>query len=186
MKGLSALERNKPASRTQLTLQRLQGISMLVFYPLEFISFFSAPFAPLLAPRWITFQQGGKAALWSIRAWLVYVLAQVALLIRERNAIAKREATEIEMKVVGADTDDDVEMTTEEKEALRASKERTNKRKEQIVYQLVANVSRLPVIFHWCVHCTRSASAKSRLTNVSLFVQTRSLEGGIYPYEVRP
>lgn len=126
---------------------------MLVFYPLEFASFFSAPWAPILAPRWITFEQGGKAALWSIRAWLVYVLAQVALLIRERRAIARREAVEVEMKVVGASVneDSDVEKTAEEEEALRVSKEKTNKRKEQILYQLVANVSRLPVIVHWYV-----------------------------------
>lgn len=152
LKGLSALERNKPASRTQLTLQRLQGISMLVFYPLEFISFFTAPFAPVLAPRWVSYQTGAKAALWSIRAWLVYVLAQVALLVRERKAIAKREAIEVEMKIVGAmNGDDEIEKTDEEEEALRASREKTKKRKEQIVYQLVANVSRLPVIFHWYV-----------------------------------
>lgn len=149
MKGLSALERNKPASRTQLTLQRLQGISMLIFYPLEFVSFFSAPFAPVLAPRWITPKQGGQAALWSIRAWLVYVLAQVGLLIRERDAIRKQEQAEIEVKVVGSKGE--LEMAAaEEQEAVRASKERTARRKTQIAYQLVANVSRLPVIMHWC------------------------------------
>lgn len=150
MKGLSALERNKPASRTKLTLQRVQGISMLIFYPLEFISFFSAPFAPVLAPRWITPKQGGQAALWSIRAWLVYVLAQVGLLLGERETIRKEEA-EARAKVVGGGKGV-VEMATpEEQEAARASKERMASRKTQIVYQLTANISRLPVIMHWCV-----------------------------------
>ncbi|KAF8317102.1 hypothetical protein DL93DRAFT_2077251 [Clavulina sp. PMI_390] len=148
MKGLSALERNKPTSRLQLTLRRLQGISMLIFYPLEFMSFFSAPWAPVLAPRWISFQTGNKAALWSIRAWLVYVAAQVALLLQEQHAIASKEASESEKS------------TAAEGEEARIQREKTAKRKEQIMYQLVANVSRLPVIVHW------------------------SVEGGVYPYEI--
>jgi len=158
MKGLSALERNKPASQTQLTLQRIQGISMLIFYPLEFISFFSAPFAPVLAPRWITPKQGGQAALWSIRAWLVYVIAQVGLLVREREAIREQEM-EIQVKVPGNEKELEA-ATPEEHEATRAEKERKTRRKMQIIYQLAANVSRLPVIMHW------------------------SVEGGIYPYEI--
>jgi len=155
MKGLSALERNKPASQTQLTLQRVQGISMLVFYPLEFISFFSAPFAPVLVPRWITPKQGGQAALWSIRAWLVYVIAQVGLLVREREVIRGQE-----MEIRAKDSGNEKVATPEEHEAIRANKEGTTKRKMQIVYQLAANLSRLPVIMHW------------------------SVEGGIYPYEI--
>lgn len=150
MKGLSALERNRPPSRTQLTLQRIQGLSMLVFYPLEFISFFTAPWAPVLS-RWVTPKQGAKAAIWSVRAWGVYVLAQVLLLLGERTAMREREAEKAKGKGVAEQERDE--------EAMRVEEERIRKRKAQIVYQLVANVSRLPVIAHW------------------------SFENGVYPYE---
>jgi hypothetical protein len=161
---------------------------MLIFYPLEFVSFFSAPFAPVLAPRWITPKQGGQAALWSIRAWLVYVLAQVGLLIRERNAIRKQEQAEIEVKVAGSKGE--LEMATPEEKAIRVSKERTARRKAQVAYQLVANVSRLPVIIHWCVSFMpvfKIDSAEQDLIVFSSHVFScviRSVEGGIYPYEV--
>ena len=183
MKGLSALERNKPASQTQLTLQRVQGISMLIFYPLEFISFFSAPFAPVLAPRWITPKQGGQAALWSIRAWLVYVIAQVGLLVREREAIREQE---MEIRAKASGNEKELEAATpEEHEAVRAEKERTTRRKTQIVYQLVANVSRLPVIMHWCVSFTDTIYwSGSNCPFIAVLCVIRSVEAGIYPYEV--
>jgi hypothetical protein len=135
MKGLSALERNKPDSITQLNLQRIQGLSMLIFYPLEFLSFFSAPWAPVLtSARIITSKQGTKAALWSIRAWLVYTVVQVLLIGREWQTIRAKEAQ--------TDT-----VTDEDEE--QAAREKTAKRKEQIWYSAVANISRLPVIVHW-------------------------------------
>ncbi|KAJ6617544.1 hypothetical protein B0H10DRAFT_1306727 [Mycena sp. CBHHK59/15] len=75
IKGLSALERHKPESRLILNLQRLQGLSMLVFYPLEYVSFFSAPFAPLLrispaaAMRPSCGASAHGASTWPSRSW---------------------------------------------------------------------------------------------------------------------
>jgi len=64
------------------------------------------------------------------------------------------------MEIRAKDSGNEKVTTPEEHEAIRADKERTTKRKMQIVYQLAANLSRLPVIMHW------------------------SVEGGIYPYEI--
>lgn len=127
--ALAAQERNPPASRTQLTLQRLQGISMLVFYPLEYVSFLSSPFAPLIPTSVVPPSLSGKAQLWSVRAWGVFVALQIMLLRNELAGILRNEAT------------------NHEKEAVDLEKGR--KRKELIKYQLVANISRLPVIIHW-------------------------------------
>lgn len=173
MKGLSALERNRPASRTQLTLQRIQGLSMLVFYPLEFVSFFTAPWAPVLS-RWVTPKQGAKAAIWSVRAWGVYVLAQVLLLLGERRAMREREAEKGKGKGVAEEERDEV--------AMRVEEERVRKRKAQIVYQLVANVSRLPVIAHWSEILSSGSDLPTHPYALSPF---RSFENGVYPYEVR-
>ncbi|KAJ7449306.1 hypothetical protein FB451DRAFT_1187396 [Mycena latifolia] len=125
LKGLSALERSPPESRLALNIGRLQGLSMMVFYPLEYISFFSAPFAPLLRISPVTSM---KAQLWSVRSWGVWVALRVVELVYEWSALVKKEP---------AASEDD----------LKAIK----KRKHAILYQLAANISRLPVITHWSV-----------------------------------
>jgi hypothetical protein len=126
LKTLSALERARPTSRTQHNLQRLQGISMLIFYPLDYVSFFSSPLAPLLHGLGPTISR--KAQLWSIRAWGAYVGLQIMSLVNEWRAQVSKGVK---------DSDDDWV-------AVR-------KRKQAIACQLVANVSRLPVILHWSV-----------------------------------
>ena len=131
LKALSALERSQPASRTQLTLQRLQGLSMLIYYPLEYVSFFTSPFAPLLPG--VSPQTSAKAQLWSIRAWGVYVALQILLLRHEWKLISRPEYED----------DSTTDVKAQNNAALR-------KRKLAIVCGLVANISRLPVILHWC------------------------------------
>ncbi|KAK7048500.1 hypothetical protein R3P38DRAFT_1867872 [Favolaschia claudopus] len=126
MKSLSALERSPPASRIALNLGRLQGLSMIVFYPLEYISFFSAPFGgPILR---ISPSAAMAAQLWSVRAWGLFVALRIAELCLEWMALVHKESEATE-------------------DTLKAIK----KRKHAILYQLFANVSRFPVILHWSV-----------------------------------
>jgi len=127
IKGLSALERKRPLSRTQLNLQRLQGISMLAFYPLDYLSFFSSPPAPLL--RGVSATTSRKAQLWSVRAWGIFVGLQIACLMADWRDQTSKSIKE------GEDGD---------YAAIKT-------RKRTIVYQLLANVSRLPVILNWSV-----------------------------------
>lgn len=97
---------------------------MIAFYPLEYISFFSAPFSgPLLR---ISPAASMKAQLWSVRSWGIYVALKIVELSNEWKALIQkeREATEGTLKAV-------------------------KERKQAILYQLVANISRLPVIMHW-------------------------------------
>lgn len=128
IKGLSALERSRPASRTKLNLERLQGLSMLIFYPLEYISFFSSPLAPVL--KGVSPNDSLKASIWSVRAWGTYVVLQVALLIGEWRELVKTGRA----------------LSRGESDADPMA---VRKRKQAIAYQMVANVSRLPVILHW-------------------------------------
>ncbi|KAJ6475727.1 hypothetical protein C8R47DRAFT_985958 [Mycena vitilis] len=124
-KGLAALERSRPESRLALNIGRLQGLAMMAFYPLEYISFFSAPFAPLLR---ISPAAQMRAQLWSVRSWGIFVVLKIAELCTEWMSLARKErgATEDSLKAI-------------------------QKRKSAIRYQLVSNVSRLPVIMHWSV-----------------------------------
>lgn len=130
IKGLSTLERSRPASRTKLNLERLQGLSMLIFYPLEYISFFSSPLAPVL--KGVSPNDSLKASIWSVRAWGTYVVLQVALLIGEWRELVKTGRA----------------LSRGESDADPMA---VRKRKQAIAYQMVANVSRLPVILHWYV-----------------------------------
>ncbi|KAJ7318142.1 hypothetical protein DFH08DRAFT_400978 [Mycena albidolilacea] len=126
MKGLSALERSPPASRLALNIGRLQGLSMIVFYPLEYISFFSAPFGgPLLR---ISPDAAMAAQLWSVRSWGVYVALKIVELWHEWTSLIQKES-----------------------DATEDAHKAIQKRKRAVVYQLVANISRLPVIMHWSV-----------------------------------
>lgn len=99
---------------------------MLAFYPLEYLSFLSSPFAPVLP---ISPSLSGKAQLWSVRAWGVFVALQIMLL--------RNEFVGLDRQVEG--------------DKGKSDAEKTRKRKEIIKYQLAANISRLPVIIHWCV-----------------------------------
>ena len=104
---------------------------MLAFYPLEYISFFTSPWAPLLTGR-INKKLELRAGLWSVRAWGIYTMLAVGLLGGEWVELGRKEVgLEMEGK--------------EEKEELLKIK----KRKKHLVYQFIANLTRLPVILHW-------------------------------------
>ncbi|RDB18058.1 hypothetical protein Hypma_000896 [Hypsizygus marmoreus] len=135
LKGLSALERHRPKSRFQLNLQRLQGISMLFYYPLDYLAFFSSPLAPLLPG--VSPQTSAKATLWSIRSWGVYVFLQTVQLLGEWKEVAQKELAL--KKAPEHDANWNVEAAA------------AGKRKQAVCYQLAANISRLPVILHWSV-----------------------------------
>lgn len=107
---------------------------MLIFYPLEYISFFTSPFAPLLPPSVVSPGTGMKAGLWSVRSWGVYTALQVLLL---RNEWVELDTKQ--MRLEGS-----LEGGKQDELAV------VKKRKEHIKYQLVANIARLPVILHWC------------------------------------
>jgi hypothetical protein len=99
---------------------------MLLFYPLDYISFFSSPFAPIL--HRVSPSMSHRAQLWSVRAWGVYVGLQIISLLGEWKEYEAR----------GSKEDGDADCVT------------VKKRKQAVMCQLVANVSRSPVILHWC------------------------------------
>ncbi|KAJ7083636.1 hypothetical protein B0H15DRAFT_911624 [Mycena belliarum] len=145
LRSLSLLERAPPLSRATLNLQRLQGLAMLAFYPLEYAAFFSAPFAgPLLR---LSAPAALRAQLWSVRAWGVYVALKVAELGHEWGGLVAKER---EMERVLAAKGEGEGGGGQEGEGEGEGKA-VRRRKYAIAYQLAANVSRLPVIVHWSV-----------------------------------
>jgi len=133
------MERAPRSSRVQLTLERLQGLSMLAFYILESISFFSSPAAPILPPSIVTPARSSLAQLWSIRAWGLYTAIQLAFLVGQHRALTKEERA----------------ITTAEKADTDAAKS-IKKTKATVMLSLVENAAYAPLIVHWyglSLHC---------------------------------
>jgi len=145
LKFISALERTSASSRTQLTLQRLQGLSMVVYYPLEYIAFFSSPFAPIIPSRIVSPTQSAKVQMWSIRAWGIYVVLQVWICANQLGELSWKETASRK----ALDGKSGALEKGEEKEKARSDLEMVLKKKKQVWLQLIANASRLPVILHW-------------------------------------
>jgi len=128
---MSALERNRPASRLLLNLRRVQGLSMIAFYPLDYLSFFSSPLAPLV--RGVPRGTSELAGLWSVRAWGTYVAVQIVLLLQQLKDLSATRRV-----------NPGTEITREEALAIQ-------NKKRDVVLQLISSIVRLPVILHWCV-----------------------------------
>lgn len=114
---------------------------MLAFYSLELVSFFSSPTAPLIPTSIISPQASGRAQLWSIRAWALYTIIQVGLLVQRSRALSVEENT---LKATLYSGEKDAE---EVKVQLRD----VRKRKAASRLALIENSAFLPLTFHWCV-----------------------------------
>lgn len=178
LKGISALERNPPNSRTQLTLQRLQGLSMIIYYPLEYVAFFSSPFAPIIPSRIVSPAQSAKVQLWSIRSWGIYVLLQVWICANELGELSWKEGA---LKKALNEKSKELQNVEGEKEKVEGDLEKVWKRRTQVQLQLVANASRLPVILHWSVTSCPHQQCRSPSDALK---SLRSLVGGFYKNEV--
>ncbi|KAF9270628.1 hypothetical protein L218DRAFT_1072021 [Marasmius fiardii PR-910] len=95
-----SLERNPQPTRKLLNIERLQGWSMLGYYPLEHLSFLrsqdvlpsevSISVTPLTEKPKALVINAGELSLWSCRCWAVYVALHFAHLREERKLIQAR------------------------------------------------------------------------------------------------
>ena len=109
---------------------------MLAFYILETVSFFASPAAPLI-PRSVLSERGAaRASLWSVRAWGLYTVLQIAHLRNDWKELKKKQRV-LEKSAAG-------EATSEEAFALQ-------KKKKSIVTETIVNLAFLPCTVHWYV-----------------------------------
>ncbi|KAI3622189.1 glutamyl-trna amidotransferase subunit a [Moniliophthora roreri] len=97
---MGALERSPQPTRSLLNIERLQGWSMLGYYPLEHLSFLrsndiipsqlSARLSPLAKPKQLNID-AGELSLWSCRCWAAYVVLQFAHLREQRKLLQTRQ-----------------------------------------------------------------------------------------------
>lgn len=139
---LTSLERMPPPTRKLLTIERLQGWSMIAYYPLEHLYYLCAhsilpsTFSLPLSKKRISLDINWLG-LWSTRFWAVYVLLQFAHLREDRQLLKMQERSLSRAKGKGKAGDD------------IAEKAEIEKRWDALVNELVVNVGYLPLTIHW-------------------------------------
>ncbi|CCL99302.1 uncharacterized protein FIBRA_01318 [Fibroporia radiculosa] len=147
---LTSIERKQPPTRRILTIERLQGWSMLAYYPLEHLYYLvahsivpsklSAVSLLSLLPS-LGSKPGDKSitldakslGMWSCRFWSLYVALQFAHLLEDRKLLKTRERTVSKTKSVVAES---------EKEELK-------KRWDSFWSEVIVNLGNLPTAIHW-------------------------------------
>lgn len=134
---LISIERNPPPSRLLQTIERLQGFSMLVYYPLEHVYYFAAH--GILPPRFTPSSElNNKIAIWSCRAWAAYVALQFWHLKEDYRLLRVQEDS---LKKSGVDSPDPGSIAEQSSVISR--------RKAALWNELVVNMSYLPLTVHW-------------------------------------
>jgi hypothetical protein len=143
---LISLEHNPQAipTRKLLTIERLQGWSMLAYYPLEHIYYLrSHEIIPATIPSLASlFSASAKPihlnsdaiGIWSTRFWALYVMLQFVHLKEDWKLIKMRERTLRKAKGTG--------LSPAEKTELRH-------RWDAYWNEVVVNVGYLPLTMHW-------------------------------------
>lgn len=169
---LTSIERNPPPSRKLLTIERLQGWSMLAYYPLEHLYYLvshsiipavvpAISISTLLSPA--SGQRSSKSislntsslALWSCRFWAIYVVLQFAHLREDIRLLKLRERSLGKARVCHpAGVSSHVTCYSKlpcQTTTVQAEKEDLRKRWDALWTEVVANLGNFPLTIHWCV-----------------------------------
>ncbi|KAI0368011.1 hypothetical protein BV20DRAFT_969857 [Pilatotrama ljubarskyi] len=145
-----AMERSPAPTRKLRTIERLQGWSMLAYYPLEHLYYLLShsiipeklalpsvtAFVPFIRTRPSEKHIPLKLStlgLWSTRFWAAYVVLQLAHLGEDGKLLRLRERTLAKTKTG----------------ASAAEKEDISKRKKALTNELIVNLAYLPLTLHW-------------------------------------
>ncbi|KAG9103593.1 hypothetical protein FRC07_009962 [Ceratobasidium sp. 392] len=128
---LTSLERSQPRSRKLLNIERLQALSMLVYYPLEHAYYLGSQSIIRISPR-----TSGRLAIWSCRVWLVYILLQFEHLREDMRLFA------LETKIAKSARKGGEVSGEDTRRALA-------KRKAALWNQVLSNVGNFPLAIHW-------------------------------------
>ncbi|KAG6902855.1 hypothetical protein C0995_010740 [Termitomyces sp. Mi166 len=140
---LISLERTPPATRNLLTLERLQGWSMLAYYPLEHLSYLLFnEIIPSTIPNILSFfsssdrisLDANSISIWSCRFWALYVLLQFAHLREDFTLLRARQRNLRKGKGTG--------MSSTEKKEMQ-------QRWDAYWSDFVTNLGYFPLTLHW-------------------------------------
>lgn len=141
---LISLERSPPSTRNLLTIERLQGWSMLAYYPLEHLwyllsheiipSTVTSPLSLFSSKIKKVKLDADRVGMWSCRFWALYVVLHFAHLVEDRKILQQRQLMMKKAKGTG--------LTQTEKQELK-------QRWDAFWSEVVINVGYLPLTIHW-------------------------------------
>lgn len=149
LQWLVSLEHNPQPTRALLTIERLQGWTMLAYYPLEHIYYLcSHGIMSATQPSLTSLLSSSSTSkpiklnpdalsMWSCRFWAVYVALQFAHLREDRLLLQQRQRSLRKAKGTGS---------------AAAEKQELNQRWDAYWNEIVVNLGYLPLTIHWCVH----------------------------------
>ncbi|KAF9533903.1 hypothetical protein CPB83DRAFT_757093 [Crepidotus variabilis] len=142
---LISLERRPSESRKILTIERLQGWAMILFFPLEHLSYLAShnilpagitsPLSLFSSKKRKINLNPGTLSMWSCRLWGAYVLLHFAHLFEDRKLILQRYAS-MRRANGGTGLSDD-------------NKAEMKQRWDAYWSEVVINLGYLPLTVHW-------------------------------------
>ena len=144
LKWLISLERSPPATRNLLTIERLQGWSMLAYYPLEHVYYLgshgiipnviTSPFSLFTSKKRKLSLDLNTLGLWSCRFWAIYVALHFIHLLEDRKLLKQRYNSLRKAKGTG--------LTQGEKFEIR-------QRWDAFWSEVIINLGYFPLTIHW-------------------------------------
>jgi len=152
---MTGLERSRPPTRKLLSIERLQGWSMLLYYPLEHLYYlrahailplsFTLPFAlPFLTRNKKLTLDINKLGLWSTRFWAAYVFLQLAHLSEDFGLLKLRERAVSKIKGKGKEREDG-----QVDDVGAAERAELSTRRSALTSELITQLGYLPLTVHW-------------------------------------
>ncbi|CAM0138043.1 hypothetical protein VKS41_001264 [Umbelopsis sp. WA50703] len=131
---MAYLEHNPSPSRLHLNIERVQNLSMVIYYPLEHIYWLASHNVIPLAP-----QKTDRIGIWSCRFWALWVVLEFGR-IAEQYRLLRRKESKV-MKSIK-----DAEITIAERDEQLAS---IRSEKKAMAIGTIINSGYLPLTVHW-------------------------------------
>ncbi|KAI9498917.1 peroxisomal biogenesis factor 11 [Zychaea mexicana] len=132
---MNYLEYNPPKTSLALNIERVQNLSMIIYYPLEHVYWLAAH---NVLP--VSEQKTNSIGIWSCRFWAAWVVMEYGRLAEQYRLMKKRETGLLKrIKAGDIETDEDPEAEMASIKAERAS----------IFVNTMINSGYLPLTVHW-------------------------------------
>jgi len=138
---LSSLERTPTTNHRLLIIERLQALSMLIYYPLEHLYYFGSHSIYAVSPKRLT-----SFALWSTRAWAAYVVLQF-LHIQEDVAVLEAKGNSL-IRTMKESRDKDGDLSVSDTD-IKAECREIAKKRSALLLSFIANLAYFPQTVHW-------------------------------------
>ena len=134
---------------------------MLAYYPLEHLYYFGSHDIYTISKKRLS-----SLALWSTRAWAVYVILQFLRIREDVAALETRgQALLTAMRKVrdGQVDDGDTTAVLVSEADIKAERRAITKQRSKLFLGFIGNLANVPLTIHWCVVLIYFSSAESNM-----------------------